>query len=38
MMAVFPEGADDAVAAGIAKQKWVQEYNEERQTTGNLRL
>ncbi len=38
MMAVFPEGADDAVAAGIAKQKRVQEYNEERQATGNLRL
>ena len=38
MMAVFPEGADDAVKAGIAKQKRVQEYNAERQTRGNLPL
>ena len=38
MMAVFPDGADDAVKAGIAKQKRVQEYNEERQKRGNLPL
>ncbi|MBD1842600.1 response regulator, partial [Cyanobacteria bacterium FACHB-63] len=36
MMAVFPEGADDAVAAGVAKQLRVQEYNVERMARGNL--
>jgi class 3 adenylate cyclase/DNA-binding response OmpR family regulator len=36
MMAVFPEGADDAVKAGIAKQKRVQEYNEDRLAGGGL--
>ncbi len=35
MMAVFPEGADDALAAGIAKQKRVQEYNLERVARGD---
>ncbi len=30
MMAVFPEGADDAVVAGIAKLKAVEDYNEIR--------
>lgn len=30
MMAVFPDGADDAVAAGVAKQHRVHEYNEQR--------
>ncbi|MGV0028426.1 adenylate/guanylate cyclase domain-containing protein [Phormidesmis priestleyi] len=35
MMAVFPEGADDAVAAGVAKQLRVQEYNEQRQNRGD---
>lgn len=34
MMAVFPNGADDAIAAGIAKQKRVQEYNQQRQAKG----
>ncbi len=38
MMAVFPDGADDAVAAGIAKQKRVQEFNEERKSTTDLPL
>jgi class 3 adenylate cyclase/DNA-binding response OmpR family regulator len=38
MMAVFPEGADDAVKAGIAKQKRVHEYNEERLARGDLPL
>lgn len=38
MMAVFPEGADDAVAAGVAKQKRVQEYNQQRTTKGYLPL
>lgn len=38
MMAVFPEGADDAVKAGIAKQKRVQEFNKERQAKGDLPL
>ena len=38
MMAVFPDGADDAVKAGIAKQKRVQEYNSERLTRGDLPL
>ncbi|MBW4443886.1 MAG: response regulator [Plectolyngbya sp. WJT66-NPBG17] len=36
MMAVFPEGADDAVAAGVAKQLRVQEYNVQRMARGNL--
>lgn len=31
MMAVFPNGADDAVAAGIAKITKVREYNQHRQ-------
>lgn len=35
MMAVFPDGADDAIAAGIAKHRRVQEYNEQRQAEGN---
>lgn len=35
MMAVFPDGADDAVAAGVAKQLRVQEYNEQRKTRGH---
>ncbi len=35
MMAVFPEGADDAVKAGIAKQKRVQEFNQERLAKGD---
>ena len=38
MMAVFPDGADDAVASGIAKQKRVHEYNEERLAVGDLPL
>ncbi|MEH2361532.1 adenylate/guanylate cyclase domain-containing protein [Nostoc sp.] len=38
MMAVFPEGADDAVLAGVAKQKRVHEYNEERLEKGYLPL
>ena len=36
MMAVFPDGADDAIAAGIAKHRRVQEYNEQRQARGKL--
>jgi len=36
MMAVFPDGAEDAVAAGVAKQKRVQEYNQQRQARGDL--
>jgi adenylate cyclase len=38
MMAVFPEGADDAVAAGVAKQRRVQEFNEERVSKTDLPL
>lgn len=38
MMAVFPDGADDAVAAGVAKHKRVQEYNIERAQKGYLPL
>ena len=38
MMAVFPEGADDAVAAGVAKQLRVQEYNVQRLERGDLPL
>lgn len=34
MMAVFPDGADDAVAAGIAKHQRVWEYNQQRQASG----
>ncbi|MBD2579533.1 adenylate/guanylate cyclase domain-containing protein [Oscillatoria sp. FACHB-1406] len=34
MMAVFPDGADDAVAAGVAKLKRVQDYNEQRIARG----
>ncbi|NEP23129.1 hypothetical protein [Moorena sp. SIO3I6] len=29
IMAVFPDGTDEAVAAGIAKQIRVEEYNRE---------
>jgi class 3 adenylate cyclase len=36
VMAVFPEGADDAVAAGIAKHRRVQEYNQQRIKKGYL--
>ncbi len=36
MMAVFPDGADDAVAAGVAKQQRVQEYNQQRMARGDL--
>lgn len=35
MMAVFPDGADDALAAGIAKHQRVWEYNEERMARGD---
>ncbi len=38
MMAVFPDGADDAVASGVAKQKRVHEYNEQRLEKGYLPL
>jgi adenylate cyclase len=34
MMAVFPNSVDDAVAAGIAKFKRVQSFNQVRQTNG----
>jgi class 3 adenylate cyclase/DNA-binding response OmpR family regulator len=34
MMAVFPDGADDAVAAGVAKLQRVQDYNEQRAVRG----
>jgi signal transduction histidine kinase/class 3 adenylate cyclase/CheY-like chemotaxis protein len=34
MMAVFPDGADDAVRGGIAKQQQVQQYNTDRQKSG----
>lgn len=35
MMAVFPDGADDAIAAGIAKHQRVWEYNQQRQARGD---
>jgi class 3 adenylate cyclase/CheY-like chemotaxis protein len=38
MMAIFPEGADDAVAAGVAKHKQVQKYNKTRIERGYLPL
>lgn len=34
LMAIFPNGADDAVRAGITKLKKIQEYNQHRQTRG----
>jgi signal transduction histidine kinase/class 3 adenylate cyclase/CheY-like chemotaxis protein len=34
MMAVFPDGADDAVKGGIAKLQQVHEYNRDRQHNG----
>ncbi len=36
MMAVFPDGADDAVKAGIAKFRKVREYNKHRKQDGWL--
>ena len=36
MMAVFPNGVDDAIAAGIDKFNRVQEYNQEREQAGFL--
>lgn len=36
MMAVFPEGADDALAAGVAMFKAVELYNQEREQDGRL--
>jgi len=36
MMAVFPDGADDALAAGVAMFKAVELYNQERQQDGRL--
>jgi two-component system sensor histidine kinase ChiS len=36
IMALFPESANDAVAAAIAMQKQVNIYNEERQQVGQL--
>lgn len=38
MMAVFPDGANDAVAAGVAKHKQLQDYNKKRQAEGFLPL
>ncbi|MEL6900608.1 MAG: ATP-binding protein [Cyanobacteria bacterium J06606_4] len=34
MMAVFPEGVDDAVAAGVEKLRSVAAYNRQRQAKG----
>ncbi|HEY9661284.1 MAG TPA: adenylate/guanylate cyclase domain-containing protein, partial [Allocoleopsis sp.] len=34
MMAVFPEGADDAIAAGVAMFRTVEQYNKKRQQDG----
>jgi signal transduction histidine kinase/class 3 adenylate cyclase/ActR/RegA family two-component response regulator len=34
MMAVFPDGADDAVKGGIAKLQQVHKYNRDRQNSG----
>lgn len=34
MMAVFPDGADDAVAAGVAMLRAVEQYNHKRQQDG----
>ena len=35
MMAVFPEGADDALAAGVAMFRVVENYNQERLQIGD---
>jgi class 3 adenylate cyclase len=34
IMAIFPDGADDAVAAGVHKQNQISEYNLHRQKQG----
>jgi PAS domain S-box-containing protein len=34
LMAIFPNGADDAVRAGIAKLKRIRDYNQHRHTRG----
>src|SRR5919202_5598952 len=34
LMAIFPNGADDAVQAGITKLKKIREYNQQRQVKG----
>lgn len=36
MMAVFPNGVDDALAAGVAKSHQVQQYNQQRKAAGLL--
>ncbi len=36
MMAVFPDGADDAMAAGVSKLKRVEEYNKKRLENGYI--
>ncbi|HEY9615786.1 MAG TPA: adenylate/guanylate cyclase domain-containing protein [Microcoleaceae cyanobacterium] len=36
MMAVFPDRADDAVQAGIAQFRQLQQYNQERESQGLL--
>ncbi len=36
LMAVFPQGADDAIASAIASAKKVQEYNQEREKLNLL--
>jgi adenylate cyclase len=38
MMAVFPDGGDDAIGAGIAMFQAVERYNQERQVDGRLPL
>ncbi|MBT9317778.1 adenylate/guanylate cyclase domain-containing response regulator [Leptothoe spongobia TAU-MAC 1115] len=35
MMAVFPDGVDDALQAGIAKVRQIRTYNQHRQTEGH---
>jgi signal transduction histidine kinase/class 3 adenylate cyclase/CheY-like chemotaxis protein len=38
MMAVFPNGVDDAIAAAIAKLQQVHEYNRRRTERGDLEI
>ncbi len=38
MMAVFPEGADDALAASLAMLQALDSYNEERRQHGEMRI
>jgi adenylate cyclase len=38
VMAVFPDGVDDAIQAGIVKLEQLQKYNQSRQKNGDIPL